>query len=602
MSEGKFELSIDDLASSMDDEAEHNFLGSDVDDIEIEPSFISELVSKLNKHTNITHETLYKYLPENMKNLKCIERIIKMLEEKKIYIDASDVEDDEIVIHSSDPVRAYFKEMGNIPLLSRSEEIAVAQSIESGRNTMIHAICESPITLFEVMSWSTALEEGKVRLVDLIDMDSYEIESDIGDIDDEKLHSLILGKLKEIEIFYEKHFHEVRLNYMKQLTEKNKIDADLLEQYTKARDKLILLIKDLKLSHLQIDLLIAKIYGLQSELMSIDKKVLELSEDANFNRADFIQYYQKNTVIEMLNAGEGIKVDGKSIVQFAQTNKALFDEFAHRLQEIEDKSGLNIAEFRKFVKNLKQGEHEANVAKKKMIEANLRLVISVAKKYTNKGMNFADLVQEGNIGLMRAVEKFEYKKGFKFSTYGMWWIRQAMTRAAADQSRIIRIPVHMTEHVNRLGKLSRKFFNEHGYDASPEELAKLSGMPLSKVLKILHITKEPISLEMPVGDESDGMLGDFIKAENVVEPLEAAIKADRDMILRQTMTATLNPREEYILRQRYGIGGPDNTLDQVGYTLAVTRERVRQIENNAGKKLRAFKKLAGCCEEQTKRR
>lgn len=600
-------FSMDDLSNGPvleDDQDSTPFLDMDVDDIEVSKEFINDLALKLNKHNALTHEALYKYLPTQMKNLKSIEKIIKMLEEKKIYIDVSDVDDEDIVTHSSDPVRAYFKAMGNIPLLTRSEEIAVAQSIESGRNTMIYAICESPITLFEVLSWSQALKDGVVKMQDIIDMDSYELESDINDENDEPSAQIVLDKLEVIEKFYHDEFKNVREEYLLQSVKQQKIPGDLLSKYTKARDHMIELIRDLKINHLQIDRLIAKIYALHSDLMNIDRDLLELVQDEDYSRQAFIQIYQKTSledIIEQAKSGKLDAIEGKPFDVFIAKYSDFLNQCLERISDIENQSGLSINEFRKFVKNLKQGEHEANLAKKKMIEANLRLVISVARKYTNKGMNFADLVQEGNIGLMRAVDKFEYKKGFKFSTYGMWWIRQAMTRAAADQSRIIRIPVHMTEHVNRLAKISRKFFNEHGYEAPSEELAKIANMPLAKVLKILHITKEPISLEMPVGDECDGMLGDFIKAENVVDPLDAAIKADRDMILRQTMTATLNPREEYILRQRYGIGGPDNTLDQVGYTLSVTRERVRQIENNAGKKLRTFRKLAVSCQDAQKK-
>lgn len=577
---------------------------TDVESVQITAEFIGALAVKLQKYNNITHEVLYKHLPANMKNLDSIEKVIKLLEEKKINIDISDLEEDEeIVGHSSDPVRSYFKAMGNIPLFTRGEEIAVAQSIESGRNTMIHAICESPITLFEVLSWAKSLREGSLDLTGILDLDSYEVETDLLEEKDssDKLYIEVGEKFDAIEALYDKQFKDIRERYFGALAVGKKVEQSLIEEYACARDKMIELIKDLKLSHAKIDMLISKIYSLYNDLSAIDKQILEYAEDFGFSRQAFIQYYQKNMLSSILEecANENdVLIDDKSMLKFVKQHLDQFEQFSQQMQSIEDQSGLTLGEFRKFVKNLKQGEHEASVAKKKMIEANLRLVISVAKKYTNKGMNFADLVQEGNIGLMRAVEKFEYKKGFKFSTYGMWWIRQAMTRAAADQSRIIRIPVHMTEHVNRLAKISRKFFNEYGYEASPEELAKLANMPLAKVMKILHITKEPISLEMPVGTEDDGLLGDFIKAENVTDPLDAAIKADRDMILRHTMTAALNPREEHILRQRYGIGGSDSTLDQVGFKLAVTRERVRQIENNAGRKLRGFKRLAEYCEEQ----
>lgn len=566
---------------------------------EIDAPFIDSLAAKLQSYDIVTHDTLYKYIPQEMKNLEAINKIVELLTAKKIKLELTDTEESELSIQSSDPVRAYFKAMGNIPLLSREEEKAVAQSIESGRNTMIYAICESPITLFEVLSWKQRIEDNSVNLRELIDLDAY-------DLDDQEDNSPdrqdVLKRFHKIEDLYNNKFKDIRALYMSNF-KAVKRDEEIINKYIAIRNQMVELIQDLKLSAAKIDSLIRKIYDLHNQLSQVDKIILELAENSGIDRKEFIKIYQKTSIVEMLETSEDNKTNksvDKIIKSFVDEHKKTLLQQIPVIKMIEEQSGLFLLEFRKFVRNLKQGEHEASIAKKKMIEANLRLVISVAKKYTNKGMNFADLVQEGNIGLMRAVEKFEYRKGFKFSTYGMWWIRQAMTRATADQSRIIRIPVHMTEHVNKISKISRKYFNEHGEEATPEILAELSEMPLQKVLKVLHVTKEPISLETPIGDRSDGYLCDFIKDEKVVDPLEAAIKTDRDEILRQAMTAYLSPREERIMRQRFGIGCTENTLDQVGHALAVTRERVRQIENNANRKLRTSK-LQGCCDNAPRR-
>lgn len=560
---------------------ESDFVESD--EIEIESDLIDELVLKLNRYTSVTSQTLFKYLPDDLKSPNVVNKIIELLAIKKIRVEQVELEEDEAPQQSSsDPMRSYFKAMGNIPLLTRAEEIEVAQSIESGRNTMIHAICESPTTFFEVLSWRKLIEAEQVKLAELIDMDSYDPDQEL-ELSD--VTALVVQKLSAIETLYEREFAILRANYLNNQQSKHDRAA-----YTKVRDKMIELIKDLKLSNLKIDQLITKIYKLHESLTKVDKIIVALAQDYELDRAEFIKYYQTTSIAAMLDN------PADKFADFVNKHRTELNLHVDIIGLVEQESGLTLLEFRKFVKNLKQGEHEANAAKKKMIEANLRLVISVAKKYTNKGMDFPDLVQEANMGLMRAVEKFEYKKGFKFSTYGMWWIRQAMTRAAADQARIIRIPVHMIEHVNKISKLSRRFFNEYGYEASAEQLAELSGMPLSKVQKVLHVTKEPVSLETPVGDKADGQLGDFVKDDKITPPFEAASRADTHAALKRAMSSLLSEREECILRQRYGFDGPDHTLDMIGDNTGITRERVRQIESKATKKLRNSLRLRGHCE------
>lgn len=597
----------DDIVHQDDHEHDHEEVSKEVKKAsangeDAQKILTEKVIEKLKKYEHITYDLISRYLPANMRKPDLIDKIIITLEDQGIEVDLLD-EANEDYVSVDDPVRLYFKEMGNIALLSRQEEIVVAKSIAAGRVAMINAICESPITLFEVLTWKKLIQGNEMRILDLIDVEAYfeETPETIEDSPElEQCKEEVCEKLDAIEKFYYNEFKDLKAEYYKKLQTKE-FTTELQNKYSIIRDKMIESIKDLKLSHAKIDKLIEKIYNLHNELTVIDRHIVSLAEDFGIQRADFISFYHKTPLTAMLvgyEAGDYStqKIDGKSIGDFIEKHLIMIKQLVLQIKHIEEQAGLSLLDFRKFVRNLKQGEHESALAKKKMIEANLRLVISVAKKYTNKGMNFLDLVQEGNIGLMRAVEKFEYQRGYKFSTYGMWWIKQSMTRAIADQSRTIRIPVHMTENVNKIAKIGRKFFNEHGYEASPAELAKLANMPVEKVRKILNINKDPVSLDMPIGAEGDGLLGEFVRSENnMVDPMDYATRGDRNRILYSAMTR-LNPREEHILRQRYGIGGPDSTLDKVGEELDVTRERVRQIESNASRKLRLFHQLSSYSE------
>lgn len=547
-------------------------------------AILEDIVCKLKKYDYVTYNLICKYIPIPLRKQEFINTVIDRLEDQNVEIDLS--EEEHVV--ADDPVGSYFKAMGEMRLLTRQEELSIAKSIVSGRNAMMYAICESPVTLYEVLTFRKQLEDDSIEVEQLVDIEDKAYR---GFIDEEPtlLKEEILKKLIIIEDFYNQEYNIIRQEYFSNLNKKI-TNVDIQTKHSIARNKMIELIRDIKLNHKKIDMLIEKIYNLYSELLTIDTHVVGLASVDGYERISFIQQYQNTSLTEILDKYDHGTLDEK-MRNFVTKNLEVFTKFRAQLQHIYEKTGLNIVAFRKFVKNLKQGERESSIAKKKMIESNLRLVISTAKKYINRGMSFMDLVQEGNIGLIRAVEKFEYQRGFKFSTYGMWWIKQSMTRAIADQSRTVRIPVHMTENVNKLAKISRKFFNEHGYEPSSTQLAELSGLSLDKVQKILKINKDPVSLEMPIGTEGDGTLGEFVKDQNTIDPMQAAIASDIKQALHSAMK-TLSPREEHVLRLRYGIGSPDKTLDEVGERLGVTRERIRQIEQNAGRRIAADPKLS----------
>ncbi len=546
---------------------------------------MKDVITKLKKYDHITYNLICKYIPMNLRKTEFINTVIDKLEEQNIDVDINEEEYTAV----DDLVGSYFKSMSKMRLLTKNEEMAVAKSIVSGRNTMIYAICESPVALFEVLTFRSKLENHAFEIEELVDIEDKVYKPFYEETSTELVAAEVLKKLKDIEDFYNNEYKIVRQEYFANLNKKI-TNVELQTRHSAARNKMIELIHELKFHPKRIDMLIEKIYNLFDDMCSIDTNVISLATTFGFERIAFIQEYQNTSLIDILEKYDNNELDTK-MRDFVTQNLELFTNHRTTLYQICEKTGLNPVAFRKFVKNLKQGERESSIAKKKMIESNLRLVISQAKKYLNRGMSFIDLVQEGNIGLIRAVEKFEYHRGFKFSTYGMWWIKQSMTRAIADQSRTVRIPVHMTENVNKLSKISRKFFNEHGYEPSSVQLAELSGLSLDKVQKILKINKDPVSLEMPIGADGDGTLGEFVKDTSTLDPMQAAISSDIKQALHSAMK-TLSPREEHVLRLRYGIGSPDKTLDEVGERLGVTRERIRQIEQNAGRRIASDPKLS----------
>ncbi len=573
----------------------------------------------------ITYEELSKSLGKrNLSDENLSQALIHILNELVVLVekksdfkvlrkkDNSSKEDNKTIEKSDDPIRMYLREMGGVELLSREGEIAIAKRIEAGKDVMLIALSQSPITAQQFFEWNEKLQKDEILVREIIDIDTNYMEDETtgpsakqknaGEADkddssseeiDDDFNPTLAAMETEIKPKVLKTVYTLTKEYNKLIKyQKEKLECVLKSQifsptkekgYEKIVNDILENIKSLQLSPSVLEELVQKHYIENKKIISLEGNLLRLAMDQKIPRNEFIKFYIGNEINPNLKKF----LDTNSVwKQFFSKNKEDFKNIRERLIEISHKLGMSVTDFKKLVSRVQKGEKESRIAKKEMVEANLRLVISIAKKYTNRGLQFLDLIQEGNIGLMKAVDKFEYRRGYKFSTYATWWIRQAITRSIADQARTIRIPVHMIETINKIVRTQRLILSEFGREATPEELAKKLRMPLDKVRKVLKISKEPVSLEKPVGDEEDSSLGDFIEDTKALAPLEQAIKSNLGEATTKILS-TLTPREERVLRMRFGVGmNTDHTLEEVGLQFSVTRERIRQIEAKALRKLK----------------